>query len=276
MFDDNIFSSDNLVIKIKFFMKTKSLTTVGVAEYVMQYRDEIITKSGIHPYLNGVNLGNVCKVFANYLAMSQAFPYLQSGSQRALVLNQIDNNLDLTEKVQTTTVVGDFLSWDETGGNYVIKSMGNDGLLEMLNTKTYFHSEMFRVDAANLLGVSVESVKPDFSTVTTMYLKHLLSGLESIDDVRRCACMVAFESHANLMIDSLWGAVSVLFNVDKNRLPYFYVHVGGDDPAEAYHVAMVCAMIEKIVDSDKIDHFKNCFSEYWQSNIKWCSDVCKL
>ena len=48
--------------------------------------------------------------------MSQAFPYIQSARQKHLYDHYINGNKPIDRDLEITTVVANFLSWDETGG----------------------------------------------------------------------------------------------------------------------------------------------------------------
>jgi hypothetical protein len=188
--------------------------------------------------------------------------------QKEIILNAMNNNEDIDKKYEYTTVVGNFLCWDETGGHAIVQRYGNKGLPKILNTETTFHANMLRRDIHRITG---KNIKPFYSKKTVSYLKKLLKGLESLDHVKRCAYMVAFENHAGIMIDSLWNSLANLFNMDKNDLIYFKVHVGGSDPAEPYHIEMTELMVSKIVSNEKdINNFLEEFINAYSLNYDWC------
>lgn len=225
-----------------------------------------------HPFVHMVRRNNVRQVAGEYLAMSEAFPYLQAGSQKELIFDKMAKNQPVDKAIEVTSVVGNFLTWDETGGHYLVQEYGNDGLTKMLDTNKYFHANLLRKDWMKLFG---EDVPPNYSETTKRYLEDLYDGLSSIDEVERCAAMIAFESHAELMITSLWNSLSNIFpDIPQNDLFYFYVHVGGDDPAEEYHVMMTNQMLEELVPEEQIDLFMMYFTKYYQSNIEWCRAIC--
>ena len=205
-----------------------------------------------HPFRHGVTRDNVRPLMASYLAMSQAFPYLQAGAQRAWILDTIQKNEDIGPEKEVTAVVANFLTADETGVTHVLGELGVEGLPTMLQTDEFFHSNLLKKDILRLFG---EAISPDFGGATAEYLIRLLGSLEDLDPTRRCAAMVAFERHAGIMIENLWESLSKLFPVSKDTLAYFWVHVGGDDPAEPYHVAMTASMIELLVPPDRTDDF---------------------
>ena len=74
---------------------------------------------------------------------------------------------------------------------------------------------------------------------------------------------------------SLWNSLSGIFtNIEKNDLKYFYGHVGGDDPAESYHVKMTEEMISILADtSEKQNTFIEHFKKMYTLHIKWCEDI---
>lgn len=225
-----------------------------------------------HPFQSIPSHADYHTLMANYLAMSQAFPYLQSGSQSDLFFSYMEKNRDIPEHVELTTVVGNFLSWDETGGLNLTLASGLKALPRLLETKR-FHTNLLKKDCEILFGYLV---KPDYSSITQAYLRDLYKGLADLCPVTRVANMVAFEAHANKMIDSLWQSVVKQFNIDKNKLPYFAIHVGGDDPAEPYHVAMTQALIEKIVKKNDEDLFISQLLSAYQLNLQWCAKVVGL
>jgi hypothetical protein len=111
--------------------------------------------------------------------------------------------------------------------------------------------------------------------VTAKYLVRLLDDLADLDPVKRCAAMVAFERHAGTMIEALWESLAKLFPVSKDALVYFKVHVGGDDPAEPYHVAMTARMIERLVPAQRAEEFVQAFRDAYDLNYSWCRAICE-
>lgn len=222
-----------------------------------------------HPFISISNPIDFKKLLANYLAMSQAFPYLQAGSQKDIFLQFMDQNKDVPEEVELTTVVGNFLCWDETGGLNLMLARGLKGLPRLLETRR-FHANLLRKDCELLFS---EPVIPEYSAVTKKYLTKLYDGLASQCAIRRVAYMVSFENHANRMITALWGSVSNHFDVEKKRLSYFLTHVGGDDPAEAYHVEMTEKLISKIVPEEKMPLFHEKFKEAYALHHHWCQAI---
>ena len=85
--------------------------------------------------------------------------------------------------------------------------------------------------------------------------------------------MVAFENHAGIMIDSFWHSLSNLYNINKDSLIYFKVHVGGSDPAEPYHIEMTERMVSKIVQDKKRNEFINEFINAYALNYNWCDSI---
>lgn len=239
----------------------------------MQNIDQIIMNEvPQHPFESIPGEANYKIILANYLAMSQAFPYLQAGSQKDLIFHYMDNNQDLSEDVELTSVVGNFLCWDETGGLHVTLARGMKGISRILETRR-FHANLLKKDCSMIFG---ESLAPDYSVVTKTYLTKLFEGLSSLCSITRVAYMVSFENHANRMIQALWDSISQKFDLDKKRLSYFLTHVGGDDPAEAYHVAMTHELISKIVPVEKADVYHAQFMQAYKLHINWCADIVAL
>lgn len=238
---------------------------------ISKHIDDLIeAEFEIHPLSCGIDEGNVESVLAQYFAMSQAFPYLQAGAQKAQILAAMDSNQDMDELFELTAVVGNFLCWDETGGHAVVRHFGNQGLSKILDTRKTFHANMLRDDIRTLIG---HDVRPEYYKSTQEYLRELPKGLESLNHIERCAHMVAFENHAGIMIDALWGSLAKLYSVPKDNLLYFKVHVGGSDPAEPYHIEMTERMVSEIVSDDSIDEFMNEFNNAYALNYNWCEAI---
>lgn len=208
-------------------------------------------------------------ILSNYLAMSQAFPYLQAGSQKDLFLKYMFNNQDIPEELELTTIVGNFLCWDETGGLNLTLASGLKNLPRLLETRR-FHSNLLKKDCATIFS---QEIHPDYSDVTRKYLLKLFDGLSHPVHAVRTACMVSFEIHADKMITALWGSLANHFNIEKDKLSYFMTHVGGDDPAEPYHVAMTARLIEKIVAEQQHEAFIAKVKSFYQLHVDWCQDV---
>jgi hypothetical protein len=245
-------------------------TSEQVEKSISKLLDE---KFKIHPFSKGLSLENLETVMGNYLAMSQAFPYLQSGSQKEQIFHCIDTNNDISTQTEITTVVGNFLSWDETGGHYILQTKGIAGLPEILNTGHNFHSNLLKQDMRVIFG---KDIKPSYSPVTKEYLYRLYEGISSLDPIVRCASMVAFETHAGQMITALWESFSAFSSIKKDSLCYFKTHVGGDDPAETYHVQMTSVMIEKVVSEDQISDFLKIFEDSYCLNYFWCQSITQM
>lgn len=207
-------------------------------------------------------------LLANYLAMSIAFPYIQAGSQKEIFFHFMEKNMDIPEDVELTTVVGNFLCWDETGGLQATISQGMKGLPKILDTRR-FHANLLKNDCAKLLK---KNISPQFTAVTKKYLIELYEGLSSLSKITRTAFMVSFESHAEQMIKALWKSLSERFGIDKQKLTYFMLHVGGTDPAEPYHVEMTKSLINKIA-GDREAEFILEFEKAYSLHYFWCKNI---
>lgn len=212
-------------------------------------------------------------LLANYFAMSQAFPYLQAGAQRDVIHACIRDNHDVPASFEITSVVGNFLAWDETGGNYILRRFGVEGLPRILETGRNFHANHLRRDIQQLLG---RDIKPEYSSRTGGYLLRLGEALGHADPQVRCATMVSFELHAAQMIGALWESLVGLYPVERDSLSYFRMHLGGADPAEPYHVAMTCEMITRLVPDHDRDGFERRFVQAYAMHVEWCADLCRL
>jgi hypothetical protein len=223
-----------------------------------------------HPFQDCVNDENVLRVMRRYFAMSQAFPYLQAGAQKDHIFRCLENGVPINREVEITTVVGSFLVWDETGGNHILSTGGIPALPRILETGTNFHANLLSKDLRRMFNTDIE---PAYTPETKEYLIRLFEGLANPDAVERCAWMVAFEMHAGRMIEALWESLSKLFDMPKDELTYFHIHVGGDDPAEPHHVAMTAKMIEALVPFEEQGRFLRSFERAYRANIEWCAAI---
>lgn len=210
------------------------------------------------------------ELLAEYLAMSIAFPYLQAGASSKKIFQAINNNEEIDHEFELTSVVASFLVWDEFGGWLSTKNKGNKGLLEILNTKK-FHANILRDDLKMIFG---SEIKPHFGNHTKNYLIKLYDKLSHQDDLVRLAAMTSFESHAENMITALWQSLYSSLGVEKERLKYFFGHVGGSDPAEAYHVSMTEQLVDLVVKNKK-DQYEELFIQNYNLHKGWCSDLTK-
>ncbi len=222
-----------------------------------------------HPFTYGVTKDNFELLISNYLAMSLAFPYLQAGVQYRLIANCIQQNRDVPRDVEITAAVGAFLTWDEVGGHAIVQKYGNNGLPMILDTER-FHANLLRGDIRAILG---KELGPEFSPPTGEYLKRLEYGLSSLDPVIRVSHMVAFEKHAGRMIDALWSSIVNLYGLEKDSLSYFQTHVGGDDPAEEYHIQMTERMIKETILEHDVYRLFDYFKDAYALSFNWCEKI---
>lgn len=227
---------------------------------------------GPHPFAVEMSEDQVASLLPEYLAMSQAFPYLQAGSQRDLIFDAMNHNRDLARDIELTSVVGNFICWDETGGYGQILQGGKAALPDILVTEN-FHSNLFRKDASQLLG---RAIRPNYSATTKQYLHSLYAGLSSKDPLVRCAYMVAFELHAADMIQSLWTTLVKTFKARPDDLEYFRSHVGGEDPAEKYHGEMTGRLIGELIPADRNNRFLDEFDRAYRLSLQWCRDLLRI
>ncbi len=222
---------------------------------------------GRHPFASIMNQAQLEAVLPDYLAMSLAFRYLQAAAQKDAIFDAIRRNRDVPEEIELTNAVGNFLAWDESGGNELMLTHGKSGLPNVLDTSHWFHSNILRADASKILG---HPISPNFSPTTRRYLGALYRGLASTDVVRRCASMVAFEVHAGVMIASLWGTITAVSALPRNELRYFHLHMGGNDASEKYHVELTMRLIERVVPSREHERFLSEFRHAFQLSFEWC------
>ncbi len=232
--------------------------------------DEIIDQNfPVHPFSQGITSQNSETLMAEFLTMSKLFPYIQAGAHTKLIEQHVLRNEDIPFSTEVTSVVSSFLVWDEFGGHARILRKGQAGLPEILRTKS-FHANLLQNDLSKIFN---KQVSPSYSSVTKEYLNSLNEGLSSLNTVERVAHMVAFERHANKMIESLWSSLQDLYQVEKDSLIYFKAHVGGDDPAEAYHVAMTSNMIDHLISKSETQEFMTAFSKAYALNYNWCNAI---
>lgn len=225
-----------------------------------------------HPFASGITKENAQKVMCKYLAMSQAFPFIQSSAYAPLIKQFLANNEELPEAFNKTFAVAMFLCNDEMGSHHILSNGGNKRLPEILQTEGQTHANMLKKDLLTLFG---KPCKPDVCPVTMKYLMDLMESLGSDNIEEMVASMVAFENHAHHMIQAVWDRIHELYpHVDKESLEYFKIHVGGDDPAEAYHVQMTEQLILETKASVNTDRFMKHMIKQYTLSANWCRDIC--
>src|SRR6266404_2199210 len=80
-----------------------------------------------HPFAGEIDPNDFESLMCNYLAMSQAFPYIQAGAHKRLAFHYMDAGLDIPQDIEISAVVGAFLVWDETGGWNITRQEGVEG-----------------------------------------------------------------------------------------------------------------------------------------------------
>ncbi|MBP0026828.1 hypothetical protein [Roseofilum sp. Guam] len=78
------------------------------------------------------------------------------------------------------------------------------------------------------------------------------------------------------MINTLWSSIAKLCSIEKDSLSYFQTHVGGDDPAEEYHVQMTRRMIEETILEHDAHRLVDYFKDAYALNFNWCEQIKKL
>lgn len=236
--------------------------------------EDAITKEHLeHPFAQGISQANVQEVMRKYLAMSQAFPMIQSGAFLPLIKHSLAENKELSEKYFKAFSVAMFLCNDEMGSHHILSNGGNPRLPEILKTEENSHANMLKKDLHLIFG---QHATPDFCPTTRAYLIALSEAFGSQDIGEIVASMVAFENHANRMIKALWQRLEELFPaIDKDSLEYFKIHVGGDDPAEAYHVKMTEQLILETYANQNDQAFIQKVLKYYRLNEGWCREICQ-
>ncbi len=176
-----------------------------------------------HPFATGITHSNVQSVTSKCLTMSQAFPLIQSCAYNSLIKKSITENKELPEEFFKAFAVAMFLCNDEMGSHHILTNGGNRRFPEILMTEEQSHASMLKKDLKLLFG---QPSKPDFCPITSKYLLALGESLGATDIVDLVASMVAFENHADHMINADWARLEELFpSVDKDSLEYFKIHV---------------------------------------------------
>lgn len=222
-----------------------------------------------HPLSYGITKNNVTQLIADYLAMSEFFPYIQAGAHNAVLNKCLTEKTHIPESCQATSVVGAFLCWDEFGGHYKMLRGGIPALPTILETKS-FHANILKED---IKLFSPNSLNLSYSQVTADYLLKLQSGLSSENPVERVAFMVAFERNAEKMIMGLYDSLKNLYSLKSQKLAYFETHVGGDDPAEAYHIETTTRLIAGVVNDANRSSFLDYFTTACYINREWTEDI---
>lgn len=223
-----------------------------------------------HPFEATFGQAQLLRLLRGFAGMSEAFPYVMARAYSSHVLDAIAGHQPLGAEAAITAAVGSFLCWDEMGGHSLSLREGNEGLPKIIETHRRTHSSLLLADLHRLSG---ETIKPEYSPATLKYLAALEAGLGSPDPVMRCAHMVAFEFHAERIISALWKAVGAVFDVDPDDLLYFHIHVGGDDPAEKYHMEMTARMIDKLVPQHQLVRFNDMVRQAYALNVEWSAAV---
>jgi hypothetical protein len=227
-----------------------------------------------HPFETGIDKNNFESVISEYLAMSIAFPYIQAGAIYENYKRVNHTSGDTNANLEITSSIASFLVWDEFGGHPLTKKYGDEGLRYLTSVDRNFHSNLLRRDIELLVGKTVE---PKQSAVTTKYLDELYDGLSNGSSNHNVAHMVAFEKHASDMIEAMWSAIHRVFGVPKDsKLKYFYEHVGGDSPAEAFHVEMTRKMIGHLVPEQDYEEFLTTCLDAYAASARWCESVISL
>jgi hypothetical protein len=235
-----------------------------------QIEDLVNKNYPVHPFTNDLTKENVETILAEYLGLCLCAPYVIGGSNNELFQNCIFSGREIDRNIEITTSVSSFLSFDETGSYDKVVNGGHKVLPNLLDTSN-FHSNMLRRDLKFLFK---KDVKPIHNLYLKSYFINLSKGLSNIDDIQRCAALVALEVHSEIMILALWDSVMRVFpEVERNTLEYFFLHVGGENPAEKYHVEMTELMIKEIVPEKDMNLFFLYFKHNYEMNIELCKSI---
>ena len=222
-----------------------------------------------HPFTSGINHDNVGDLLVDYFAMSLMFPHVQAASHEKIVEAYLMSGDDIPYAVEATSVVAAFLTWDELGGYYTLKMQGPAALPRILETKS-FHANLLKTDIKKMMG---KELNYHYTSTTRTYMQNLKRALSSPNHIERVAYMVAFEMNAATMIQGLYDSLKRLFGPNAQSLTYFEAHVGGNDPAEIYHIDMTSRLIERLVADHDMVSFLNHFEKACELNSHWCEQI---
>ena len=247
------------------------LAQLSSSEELVEFiKAEIAKAFPSHPFEKKFDRASLLRMLRDYIALSEAFPYVMASAYSGHVIDSIKKRKPIDNAAAITAAVGSFLCWDEMGGHALSLSEGNKGLANIIEPNKRSHSSLLLADMARITD---EEIRPDYSSATIQYLETLREGLGSQDPVVRCAYMVAFEFHAERIISAVWTAISNTFDVEPNELLYFRIHVGGDDPAEKYHMEMTARMIDKLVPSTEIARFNELVTDAYAVSVGWSRQI---
>ena len=236
--------------------------------------DEIVqSRFTPHPFGARVSPDNIDRVLRGLLSLSQAFPYIQAGSLKDLVLDAIAHNEDIGEDIELTSVVATFIAWYETGGHKIVADQGVQSLDEVLDTNDIFHSNLLKKDIKTILG---RELVPDYSGETRDYLLWLGEALADRNPIMRVAAMVAFETHADPMIEGLARSLSTLFNVETQELPYFlchHCHLREGALDHAFHVKLKPKLFKMLRVDEHPEAYLRAFEDCYAKNQSWCEKL---
>ena len=227
----------------KAYSIMKSCNLSGVIENKID--DLIAKKYSQHPYSTSLKLDNIELALSQALAISQSCPYLFAGALNNLLFNCIREGRVIDKKIEATSSVSIFLSWDESGSYNKTKLLGDKALPLILNSDE-FHANILKSD---LRKIFKKEIVPYYSKNVAAYLKEIASALSNTNDLKRCAALLAFEIHAEIVSKVLWDKIVEIFPyIQKHELAFFELHVG-ENPAEELHVEMTKSMIKIVVET---------------------------
>lgn len=221
---------------------------------------------GPHPFTVPFDRERLDLLLPDFLGISHGFRYVMAAAQKDAFFEAMREGSGVSEKIEAMNSVANFLMFDETGGVDLGLNVNKERLPELLNLSR-MHSELLRADAEKILG---RPIAPHYSRVTQDYINALYRGLGSTDVVVRCAHFVAFELHAGAVLDALWASIARITGLPREELRYFALHVGGDDPAEVYHVQLTQHLIKRVVPASQRERFKAAFIEAYSLHVEWC------
>lgn len=226
----------------------------------------------VHPFQTGIHTANFRAVMNEYVAMSVAFPYIQAGAVYENYRRCVESHGAPDDNAKITAAVGTFLAWDEFGGHHLVPKRGANGLSELIDVDTHFHSALLLRDVEGLLAAKLHTAPP--GPITRTYLDRLHDGLSTSSENRNVAHMVAFERHAMAMIKALWTGMKSVFGISAmGELEYFEAHIGASTDGEAVHMQITESMIARLVPKGATNAFLEACIEAYAFNLRWCHDV---
>lgn len=219
-----------------------------------------------HPFSTIKKEDDLPLIFSRFVALSQCTPYILAGAIHRLFDKRVKAQIPINEQDEISTLALSFLTWDETGGNLSLRENGEQNLPKILSPVGY-HSRILVQDLSKALGTAISPIQEPF---TKAYFEAVVDDLSNPNPIARCASIIAFEMHAEQIIIALWDVLIKLYpHIAPKDLKYFDLHVGANNPAEEYHIAMTKEMTNLLTLGHDSDSLFNFFHQSYKLNYNW-------